>query len=274
MTNKPLLGELLINNHLVERDTVEQALRLQIGGNRRLGHILVKMKAITDDQLAETLASQLDIEITVVRENFSPEVKKTIPRYLCNRYGVLPLKFKPNNVLEVAMGNPSDQEAINDLEHYTGMVVEPRLARHTDIEQEIPRCIPLGIKDFFSPRVNTMANRVIATIALVFVVSLSIYTFDYIKRVREGSRSVAGDFILYNNHDLTLAADMKTGGYSLQGHGAFADGLYKAEFSDLNNLEAFIQKREKDLSDEQKSWLNWALRQAAKMRGKEIVAQK
>lgn len=271
MTPKPRLGELLVNGNLVSQETVDQALRLQIAGNRRLGHILVRMKAITDDQLAEVLASQLGTEITEVQHHFSPEVRKTIPRYLCNQYGVLPLQFKANNVLEVAMANPADQEAINDLEHYTGRVVEPRLARHSDIDREIPKRIPLGMKDFFSPKINTMTNRIVATIALVCVVSLGAYTFDYIKKVNEGTVSIASDMILYHNHDLTVAVDKK-GSYSLQGHGTFADGLYKVEFSNVKNLEAFIQKRDRDFSGEQKGWLKWALRQAGKVSTKEIVA--
>lgn len=272
MTNKPMLGELLVNNNLVTQDTIDQALRLQVSGNRRLGHILVRMKVITDDQLTDTLANQLGIEITNIQKQFSPEVKKVLPRYLCNQYGVLPLRFMPNNVLEVAMGNPADQEAINDVEHYTGKVVEPRLARHSDIDREIPRCIPLSLKDFFSPKVNTMANRVIATIALACVVGLGVYTFDYIKRVHEGTISVAGDLILYHNHDLTVAVNKK-GGYSIQGHGAFSDGLYKAEFSDLGNLEAFVQQRDKDFSGAQKEWLKWALTQAGKTKTTKLVAK-
>lgn len=272
MTKKPMLGELLVNNKLVTQETINQALKLQIGGNRRLGHILVRMKAITDDQLTETLASQLDVEITDVRTSFSPEVKRVLPRYLCNQYGVLPLSYKPNNVLEVAMGNPSDQEAINDIEHYTGMVVEPRLARHSDIDREIPRFIPLSIKDFFSPKVNTMANRVIATMALACVIGLGIYTADYIKRVHQGTITVSGDLTLYHNHDLTVAVNKK-GSFSLQGHGAFSDGLYKAEFTDLRNLEAFIEKRNRDFSGTQREWLTWALEKASEMKMKQVVAQ-
>ncbi|SHO51448.1 GspE/PulE/PilB domain-containing protein [Desulfopila aestuarii] len=273
MTNKPMLGELLVSNNIVSKEVINQALKLQVGGNRRLGSILVRMKVITDDQLAETLASQLGIAITDLQQSFSPEVKKILPRYLCNMYGVLPLKFKPNNVLQLAMTNPSDNEAINDLENYTGRVVEPCLARHSDIDRQIPLCIPLSLKDFFSPKVNTMANRVVATIALMCVIGLGIYTFDYIQKVRQGTISVTADYTLYHHHDLTFAV-AKKGGYSLQGHAAFADGLYKAEFSDLKNIEAFIQKREKDFSGVQKDWLKWVLQQAGKGQSKQLVAQK
>lgn len=267
MTGKPLLGEILVNNNLVPQETVDQALRLQVGGNRRLGHILVRMKAITDDQLAEVLANQLNIPITEIDKNFSPEVRKAVPRYLCKRYGAMPLALEANNVLKVAMANPSDQEAISDLEHYTGKVIEPCLARHSEIDREIPRLIPLGYKDLLAPQVNTMTNRLIACIALVCVVGLGVYTYDYIKKAHEGTISVTADLTLFHNHDLTVAAYNK-GGFSLQGHGAFADGLYKAEFADLRQMESFISQRERDFSDKQKEWLKWSLKQAGKRQNK------
>jgi hypothetical protein len=272
MTGKPLLGELLVNQKLVPQETVDQALRVQVGGNRRLGHILVRMKVITDDQLVDVLSTQLDIPVNDISSNFSPDTKKILPRYLCRQYGVMPLSFKSNNVLELAMANPSDLEAINDLENYTGMVIQPSLARHSEIDKEIPKRIPLGMKDIFSPKVNTMANRIVASIALVCVVGLGVYTYDYIRKVHEGTVSVTADYILFHNHDLTVAVGNK-GGYSLQGHGAFADGLYKAEFSDVKNLEAFIQKRDNDFSDSQKKWLQWALQEVGKNKAKQVIAK-
>jgi len=106
MSGKPLLGELLIQQNLVSQDIIDTALRVQVGGNRRLGHILVRMKAITADQLAETLAEQMEIPITDVSRKFSREVSKILPRHLCRQYSVIPLALKENNILELAMANP------------------------------------------------------------------------------------------------------------------------------------------------------------------------
>ena len=94
MAAKQLLGKLLIEQNLVSRDVIDSALRVQVGGNRRLGHILVRMKAITADQLAETLAKQLDIPITDISQKFSQETSGIIPRYLCRKFSVIPLALK------------------------------------------------------------------------------------------------------------------------------------------------------------------------------------
>lgn len=260
MAEKPRLGELLTQQQMVSQDVVDEALRLQAGGNRRLGHILVRMKAITDDQLAETLADQLDIKICDIDQNYSTDVKKVLPRYLCRQFGVIPLSFQDNNILEVAMADPSDQEAISNLEDYTNMAVKPQLARHSDIDREISKRIPFGIKDLLSPQASSIMTRSIAAVALVLAVGLGFYTYDYIKKAREGTVSITNDLALYHHHDLTVALD-KEGVYSLQGHGAYAGGLYKASFNDVRDLTAFIERRGHELSGKQQEWLQWAVEQ-------------
>lgn len=258
MTNKPLLGQLIVNLGIVDQKTVNEALKLQTGGNRRLGYILVRMKAITSDQLAEILHQQLNIPITNIEKSFSPDVRSIMPRYLCQKYGILPLALKNNNILEVAMANPADEEAICDIEHYTQRAVKPCLARSSEIEKEISRRIPLGLKDIFSPGANIFATRLVAVITLLCVIGLSSYTFDYVRKSREGTISTTGNLTLYQNLDLTVAVDPK-GKYSLQGHGAYANGLYKAEFQSIEYLDKFIKKRERDFSEKQIYWLNWVI---------------
>lgn len=269
MNTKPLLGELLVEKSLVPQSVINQALKLQIGGNRRLGYILVRMGAISDDQLADVLSDQLDIPIIDIASTISTDVRKAIPRFLCKKYGVLPLHKKENNVLAVAMANPSDLEAITDLEHYTGSVIEPHLARHSDIDREIPRRVPLAFKDIITQQVNIMTNRAIACIALACVIALAIYTYNYIDEVKHGTTLTSDEMVLYHHHDLTLAV-FKEGGYSLQGRGAFASGLYKAEFTNLRQVDSFISQRERDFSRNQKEWLQWAVEQAGRQRGETV----
>lgn len=258
MTNKQRLGEILIQQKLVSQDIIDKALRTQVGGNRRLGHILVRMKAITDDQLVETLASQLDIPICDITSKFSPEVRGLIPRYLCRQYGVLPLTLQSNNILELAMADPADEEAQNDLEQYTGKVIEPYLARHSDIDREIPKRIPFGLKDFFSPRSNTMFTRIGVVVCLAFVVLLGGFTYRYIHDTLYGTISVTAESTIYKNHDLMLGFD-KNGKINFLGRGAFAKGYYSVSFNDPVILHAFLKSRQTDLSDKQKSWLDWVI---------------
>ena len=261
MASRQLLGELLVQQNFVSQDIIDQALRTQVSGNRRLGHILVRMKVITDDQLAETLASQLGTTLCNIDEQFSSEVGKIVPRYLCRQYSVLPLAMKSNNILAVAMANPADEEAINDIEHYTGRVVEPFLARYSDIDREISKRIPLGIQDVFSPRLSTNFTRIGIAVCLALVIILGGVTYKYIHNSTYGTVSVTADATLYKNHDLILGVD-KQGRFNLLGRAAFANSYYSVSFTDSKALHSFLDTRKEDLSDKQTSWLDWAITKA------------
>ena len=264
MTNKQptnKLGELLVQQKLVSQEVIDQALRTQVCGNRRLGHILVRMQVITADQLAEALAGQLNISLCDIGERFSPEARRTVPRYLCRQYSALPLALKSNNILEVAMANPADQEAITDIEQYTGRVVEPFLARYSDIDREISNRIPLRFQDVFSPRSSTKVTRIGIAVCLILTALFGGTTYNYIHSATYGTVSVTADATIYKNHDLMLGID-KHGTLNLLGRGAFASSYYSASFNDPRVLRSFIESRRQDLSDKQRSWLDWAITKA------------
>lgn len=256
MASKQRLGELLVQQKIVSQDTVNDALRVQVGGNRRLGHILLRMGALSEDQLANTLSQQLEIQLTDVKAIFSPEVKKILPRYLCSKYGVLPLTLKENNIMLTAMADPSDNEAITDIEHYTGKVVEPCLARQSDINQAITKQIPYSIKDIFNPQANTRLTRVAATVALALVVVFGVATFNYINSARYGTVSHLANSTIYEHHDLMVGFDT-SGKISLLGHGAYAKGYYSVSFDNMHSLTAFINSRKDEFSVKQSEWLEW-----------------
>ncbi len=258
METKKRLGELLVQQEIVKQDAVNDALRVQVGGNRRLGHILLQMGALTEDQLASTLSQQLGIPLTNIDEDFSAEVKQILPRYLCTKYGVLPLSFKENNIMLTAMADPSDNEAITDIEHYTGKVVEPCLAKQSDITRGATKNIPYSIKDIFNPQINTRLTRVIATVALILVIAFGVTTYNYIHTARYGTVSHLASSTLYEHHDLMVGFDT-SGKISLLGHSAFADGYYSVSFNNMNTLKAFIDSRKDDFSVKQNKWLEWVL---------------
>ena len=258
MAGKQLLGELLIEQNLISQDVIDSALRVQVGGNRRLGHILVRMKAITADQLAEALAKQLGIPITDIPQKFSRDISRILPRYLCRQFSVIPLELKENNILAIAMANPSDEEAITDLENYTGKVLKPCLARYSDIEREISRRIPFTMKDFFTPQANTWSTRTAVAISLILVLGLSFFTYDYVQKSRYGTITKTETHILFANHDLIVGVE-RDGKVSLLGHGAFSRGFYSVSFDKSEFLAAFVHSRDKDFSEKQREWLEWAI---------------
>jgi len=258
METKKRLGELLVQQEIVSQKAVDDALRVQVGGNRRLGHILVRMGALSDDQLASTLSQQLEIPLTDVDKVFSAEVKQILPRYLCTKYGVLPLSLKENNIMLTAMADPSDNEAITDIEHYTGKVIEPCLATQSDITRGATKNIPYSIKDIFNPQINTKLTRVVATVALALVIVFGVATYNYIQTARYGTLSQLANSTLYEHHDLMVGFDT-SGKISLLGHSAFADGYYSVAFDNLNTIRAFIDSRKDDFSVDQFMWLEWVL---------------
>lgn len=259
MASKIRLGEFLVQENIVSKDTINDALRVQVSGNKRLGAILLRMGALSGDQLATILSQQLDIPLIDIDKEFSPNAQKTLPRYLCNKYGALPLANKKNNILLMAMTDPSDQEAITDIEHYTGKVVEPCLARETDINKAIPKKIPFSVKDVFNPQANTKLTRYMATAAFALVIILGVASYDYIHTANYGSVSHLKNSTIYEHHDLLVGFD-KTGTISLLGHSAFSDGYYSASFNNIPTLMAFISSSKDDFSTEQTEWLDWVLK--------------
>lgn len=259
MTSRKRLGEILIENKLVDEADINKALRAQVGGNRRLGHLLVGMKCITADQLAETLAEHLELDIVDIAAQHTADASKELPRYLCKQFGVLPLVLKENDtMIDVAMADPSDEEAIKNLERYTGKVVVPVLARQSDIDREIPVRVPLGAKDFFSPQSKTSLTRVGVGLCLVLLIALGSYTIGNVRLAKYGTEEIADGSKIYKNHDLILEVKNE-GGLKFSGRSAFAKGYYSVRFNNKQELLNFLERRQADFSDKQTGWLGWAV---------------
>ncbi len=255
MATKQRLGEILVENKLVSKQDVEQAVRIQVGSDKRLGHILVRMGTISADQLAITLAEQLEMEVYTISEEITPETRRILPRHLCKKYGVLPLKQNENNVLLMAMANPSDTEARNDIENYTGKVVEPVLMKYSDIDSSINKYIPLKLRDFFSPYYGTKIAQAGVVMSLCLILLLGGITYNYIYNTIYGTKSIAENSIIYKNHDLLVGVE-KSGEINFFGRGAYAKGYYSVSFANPATFKSFILTRQGDLSNKQKDWLN------------------
>lgn len=256
MSTKQRLGEILTKNNLATEDDIEQAMRVQVGGNRRLGHILVTMGVITADQLAETIADQMELTVCNVSKSFDPQVKKILPRYLCKQYGVIPLQLKKTNVLLLAMANPSDCEARNDIENYTGKAVETVLAKQTDIDHSINSKIPLRFTDLFPPKASLRLTQISVILCICLVLILGTTVSQYFYTNTYGTKNISATETIYKNHDLFIGIK-NSGDITLLGRGLYTDGFYAVSFSNKTEFNSFHDKIEKDLSDKQKNWINW-----------------
>jgi hypothetical protein len=258
MADKQRLGNLLVDSKLITMAQLDDALRLQVGGNRRLGYLLVKMGFISEEQLHSVLAQQMDLPIVRVEEEFNPEVQKILPKYLCQKYSVIPLMTGENNILKVAMVDPSDNEAVSDIEKYTGKIVRPVLASKSDISSNIRSRIPWSMKDIFNSQTSTRLTAGVAAIALLLIIVTLAQFYQDRQQERYGKVTVTPQSTTYENLELILGFDNQNK-VSLLGHGAYSSGYYTVTFNNTKELKNFLDSKKDDFSIRQLKWLSWAM---------------
>jgi hypothetical protein len=122
------LGELLIYNKLLTKEQLEEALQAQVIFGGKLGTILIEMGLISENILAGALSKLLKMpcakpgELQKVPEN----VIRIISPELAQKYQVVPMAVNGRN-LTLAMPNPHDLKAIDDIAFRTGYIIRPIL---------------------------------------------------------------------------------------------------------------------------------------------------
>ncbi len=261
MSNKQRLGELLIEKGLVTEKDIEAALKLQVSGNRRLGAILVKMGCVSDVKLLDVLSSQQGVARIDINQEFDAKVKSVLPKYLCQKYSLIPISVETEkNVLKVAMVDPLDDEAVNDVERYTGKAVWGVPATEGEVERAIAQHIPFSSRDVFNPQTYNTFTKIASVTALMLAVVTISFVYNYFEREKYGVVSQLQDETIYRNHDLIVSFENK-GKISLLGHGAYADGYYAVLFNDKDSFLRFMDKKKDKFSEKQIKWLTWVSQQ-------------
>ena len=258
MAGRKRLGDMLVEANLLTQDDLEKALRLQVGGNRRLGYLLIKMGFISEEQLHSVLSEQMDLPIVKVQDQFHSSAKKILPRYLCRKYSVIPLEEGENNTVTMAMVDPSDNEALSDIEKYTGMIIRPVLASKSDISSGIRSNIPWTLKDIFNSQTSTKLTAGIAAIALILIILTATQYYQDRMLNQYGKITSTPQSTTYENLELILGFDEQNM-VSLLGHGAYSSGYYSVTFNDSESLQKFLDSKEDDFSAKQLEWLAWAM---------------
>ncbi len=135
MDSRKKIGELLIEAKKATREQIEHALREQKNSGKPLGAILVEQGILTEPDLIRFLSEQLSIPIldpTKVRPD--PQVAFLIPRTVADRHNVLPLA-RENGDLVVAMADPLDLVALDDIRSATQSPIRKIIGRPSDIER-------------------------------------------------------------------------------------------------------------------------------------------
>ncbi|GHV33540.1 hypothetical protein FACS18949_07740 [Clostridia bacterium] len=145
MTNqvhKLRLGDILVAQNVLTDEQLRSALAEQRTTRLRLGKHLVATGMTTETAIAHALQMQLGIERIDLRfTRITPEVLAMVPGSVLKRYSALPVGFDSDssNTLIVAMSDPLDINAQDDIEVISGFRIEPKLATESEIQASLDR---------------------------------------------------------------------------------------------------------------------------------------
>jgi type IV pilus assembly protein PilB len=133
------LGDLLVREGLIDTEQLARALQEQKGSNDKLGGILVKLNFVTEDKLIAFLSRQYGIQsITLSQLDVDPEVLKLVPEQIARKYEVLPIQ-RQGNQITLAMADPTNVFALDDVGFMTNLQVVPVVASQAAIRAAIDR---------------------------------------------------------------------------------------------------------------------------------------
>lgn len=133
------LGEILIAGGVITPVQLDEALKMQKILGLRLGEVLARQGLVTEDDILRTMKSQLGLPLLDLnRIVVADSILKLVPESVVRKFTVLPIEMN-NGQLMVALNDPTDYFAIEDIRLAAGMMIKPCLAKKADILRSIER---------------------------------------------------------------------------------------------------------------------------------------
>jgi type IV pilus assembly protein PilB len=134
------IGEMLVEAGVITEEQLKEVLELQKKDNKRLGSLIIERGYATEDDVLTVLSEQFGVPVAKEKhfKNIPDDVIKLIPPNIVVKYDVVPLA-KKGNTLYVAMVNPHDHFAIEDIKFITKMDVVPLIALEDVIKNAIKK---------------------------------------------------------------------------------------------------------------------------------------
>ena len=133
------LGRLLIDNGLITEDLLNNALTDQAASGERLGHYLVEKGLVQESDLVRLLSDQYGVPAAEIDDlEVLKNLLDLVPAEMARRYLLVPVQVN-DRVLEVAMVDPTDVVAMDDLKFATGLRIQPMVASERAIKEAIGR---------------------------------------------------------------------------------------------------------------------------------------
>lgn len=156
LQKKKMLGEMLIAEGIITRGQLERTLAEQKLHGGRLGVILRNLGYVSEESIIKVLGKQMGIpHMSLDNVIVEPDIAKMIPETVARRYQAIPL-YKKENVITVAMVDPLNVFAIDDIRRITGSDIQTVVSTERDILKAIDRFYSVSssmqeaIKDFAS----------------------------------------------------------------------------------------------------------------------------
>lgn len=131
------LGDILVAAGIISDTQLSEALRVQTQGKKKLGEVLVDLGHVTEQEIINVLSRQLGIATIDLDEVFiDPAAARCIPKEVAKKYGLIPV-YEKDGKLIVAMSDPLNVYAIDDVRFLTQKPVEPVIA----LERAVTRAI-------------------------------------------------------------------------------------------------------------------------------------
>ncbi len=133
------LGELLLKGNLITPEQLQQALEEQKVSGGRLGANLTKLGFIAEKELTSFLSKQYGVaDIDLSETEIDPEITELIPEDVAQKHQLIPIS-RMGATLVVAMADPSNVFAIDDVKFLTGYNIEPVVASEQAIKEAIAK---------------------------------------------------------------------------------------------------------------------------------------
>ncbi|HEY7497202.1 MAG TPA: type IV-A pilus assembly ATPase PilB [Vicinamibacterales bacterium] len=150
------IGDLLLKEKRITPAQLQEALNYQKTNGGKLGLNLVKLGFVTDEEITSLLSKQYGVpSINLTQFEIDQSVIKLIPADTANKYQIIPLS-RSGATLTIAITDPTNVFAMDDIKFMTGYNVEPVVASETAVTDAIKRYYPTAAAKPAQPLVNPM----------------------------------------------------------------------------------------------------------------------
>ncbi len=136
------LGDVLVQNGVITEEDLQRGLERQKGSGRKLGETLVDEGIATEENIARALSNQFHYDMVDLQNTEIPqEILDLVPANVLKKHRAIPFEYSPDNmnVLRVAMSDPMDIGAMDDIDIITNLQVEPVVATMGSVMLAIDR---------------------------------------------------------------------------------------------------------------------------------------